>query len=81
MVGDFPLYVGTCGELQLQLCPRELAGIDAEQNRHQLTIAVADVAATIELAKQHGGQAIDESAVRDPDGNSIELAKFVSPDC
>lgn len=72
---DFVLYVGTCAGVRLQLCPKALAGIEATQNLHQLTIAVPNVGATIELAIQHGGSALGESAIRDPDGNSIELVQ------
>lgn len=72
-VGAFALFVGDFAGVRLTLCPKALAGIDATQNIHQLTIAVADVEATIALAEQHGGSALGESAVRDPDGNSIEL--------
>jgi catechol 2,3-dioxygenase-like lactoylglutathione lyase family enzyme len=74
-MGRFALFVGELTSLRLQLCPKELAGIEATQNRHQLTIAVDDVSATIALAQQHGGSKIDESTIRDPDGNSIELTR------
>jgi len=49
---------------------------------HQLGFLVADVEAVIALAQQHGGReegklvrngAKTEGAVRDPDGNTIEL--------
>lgn len=74
-MGGFTLYTGEFAGIQLQLCPKALAGIEATQNRHQLTIAVDDVSATIKLAQQHGGSAVDESTIRDPDGNSIELVR------
>jgi catechol 2,3-dioxygenase-like lactoylglutathione lyase family enzyme len=72
--GGFALYAGRfAGGISLQLCPKGLAGIEASQNLHQLTIEVDDVAATVVLATRYGGSALGASAVRDPDGNSIEL--------
>ena len=85
LVGSFELYQGTLGQMNILLCPRELAGIEADQNRHQLTFAIDDVAKTYAVALSAGGSSIEPpntgpdgrttASVRDPDGNSIELVQ------
>lgn len=76
------LYEGRLGDLRLVLCPNEIAGVKAEQNRHQLRFGVKDIAATMRLALANGATLLNEvveqdgvqlAAVRDPDGNSIEF--------
>ena len=85
--GDFTMYAGMLGELRLTLCPRELAGISAEQNRHQLSIAIDDVREAYNRALAGGGSSINapmqrgvvcSAAIRDPDGNSIEITGRIS---
>ncbi len=69
------LYSGTLGNLELVLCPKEIAGIQADQNTIQLRFVVHDVAKTMEAAVKAGGQKIDAGSIRDPDGNSMELIR------
>ena len=81
-MGPFELVAGTLGGLEIQLCPRQIAGIEAEQNRHQLRFVVADLDGTLEAARKNHGTVLSDpvahghssvASVRDPDGNSIEL--------
>ncbi|MEZ0229836.1 MAG: VOC family protein [Planctomycetota bacterium] len=74
-MGPFELITANLNGLELQLCPREVAGITAEQNRHQLRFVVPDVERALRAAKEAHGTLMEHNAVRDPDGNSIELVK------
>jgi predicted enzyme related to lactoylglutathione lyase len=76
------LAVAKLGALEILLCPKQLAGITATENTVQLRFVVADVKAAHAAAVAAGGASIAEpqdgggrltSAVRDPDGNSLEL--------
>lgn len=76
------LYQGQLGDLGLLLCPNEIAQARAEQNRHQLRFSVDDIVLLMQRALANGGTLLNEttdqpggkiSAVRDPDGNSIEF--------
>ena len=82
--GAATLYSGTMAGLSLQLCPKEVAGVEARQNIHQLRFTVPDVAATIAAVVAAGGRQEGEpasvrgtlhAAIRDPEGNSIELVQ------
>lgn len=77
-----PMRRGRMGSLQLLFCPKEVAGVTAEQNTIQLRFVVGDLNATVRRASESGGCEIGErktlgtarlAAIRDPDGNSIEL--------
>ena len=75
------LYSGKWGNLELLLCPAEIAGNSAKQNRHQFEIAVNDVDEFLTKVKAYGGEnmgevAVDENGkksigIYDPDKNSI----------
>lgn len=70
------LYEGRLDDFLLRLCPNEVAGARAETNRHQLHLAVPDVARALSRARASGGTMLGEAtaasgAVRDPDGNSL----------
>ncbi len=78
----YVLYTGKLGEVDLQLCPAELAGNNTEQNRHQLTIAVNNLNETIRRVNRHSGQTTSDVAmyegklmvsITDPDDNSLVL--------
>ena len=70
------LYHGTLAGIPLVVCPNEIAGVEAEQSRHQLTLRVADLAALLGLVETNGGiidtPIVDDSTtraiLRDPDG-------------
>lgn len=76
------LFRGKIAGMDFLLCPQELAGIHAEQNRFQLKFQVRDLQQVIDLALTNGGSLMGApvqnggtkaAAVRDPDGNSIEF--------
>jgi predicted enzyme related to lactoylglutathione lyase len=76
------IWVGKLGSLEVMLCPKVVAGITAKENTIQLRFVVPDVQAAMTKAGEHGGMALGEpfphagrvmGAIRDPDGNSIEL--------
>ena len=83
-VGDLKFFDGRLGSLALRIFPASIAGIEAKDNRHQLGFRVADLRGTLARALAAGGT-MDEGwevvpmqkgltvALRDPDGNSIEL--------
>ena len=81
-VGDLTAYFGVLDGIVFKLVP--LAGErDADEfPTHQLGFEVEDVDVTCELALKYGGSILQEpiqrldqlhAAIRDPDGNSIEL--------
>lgn len=76
------LYRGTLGGVGLQLCPNEVAGVVAEQNRHQLRFRVRNLDTMLARVRAAGGVLRGEisqeagqrlAAVVDPDGNTLEL--------
>ena len=76
------IWVGALGGVELLLCPKIVAGITARENTIQLRIVVADVPGAVAAAQQHGGCSLGDvfvhegramGAIRDPDGNSIEV--------
>lgn len=73
------LYQGTLADLELLLCPNNIAGVDARQKRKQLRFAVDDVTEIATRIKCSGGDIINREGnllgVRDPDGNTIEFAE------
>lgn len=71
------LYHGSLHGALLILCPNAIAGVQAEQSRHQFSYQTPDLAAAVEAALQAGGTVRDREAatatVVDPDGNTIVL--------
>lgn len=69
------LYRGQLHGVTLLVCPNTLANVIAEQNRHQFTYAVADLAAVLRRAQSAGGSVLqhgpDTLTILDPDGNTI----------
>lgn len=68
--------------MTIQLCAASVAGVTAADFRHQLRFTVADLQAAIATGLAHGGQLHSEpvetadmrfAALRDPDGNTLEL--------
>lgn len=73
---------GAIGSLTLKLVPIRAADDFDDYPIHQLGFDVADVYRVIQIAERHGGRQEGEvqvdgerlrGAVRDPDGNTIEL--------
>jgi predicted enzyme related to lactoylglutathione lyase len=78
------LYRGRLSGLGLLLCPNEIAGVQAEQSRHQLRFRVAQFQQVLAQAQAAGGTLRGEvlgevgkrlAAVVDPDGNTLELSE------
>ena len=74
------LYHGTLAGIPLVICPNEIAGVEAEQSRHQLTLRVADLLGLLQLVEIAGGgihtsvaESVISAILRDPDGNTIEV--------
>ena len=74
------LYRGTLAGIPLVICPNEIAGVKAEQSRHQLSLRVADLSSLLQNVENAGGSIetpIEDSSnsaiLRDPDGNTIEV--------
>jgi predicted enzyme related to lactoylglutathione lyase len=83
-IGDSPLYKGSFAGQELIVCPNDLAGVEAKQNRHQFRIAVPNLPALQQLVADSGGQVINHGkdadgksliGVRDPDGNTYEFVQ------
>ena len=68
------------GRDPLVICPNEIAGVEAKQSRHQLTLRVADLLGLLQLVEIAGGgvhtaaaESVVSAILRDPDGNTIEV--------
>jgi predicted enzyme related to lactoylglutathione lyase len=79
---EMTLYRGTLAGIPLLLCPNAIAGVEAEQSRHQLAIRVADLITLLELVETAGGSletpitdSMTSAILRDPDGNTIEITQ------
>jgi predicted enzyme related to lactoylglutathione lyase len=84
--GNFSMYVGMMADIQLLFCPKAIAGVTANESTIQLRFVVADIECTITSCIESGGEVIDELhienktktvALRDPDGNSIEVVQLI----
>lgn len=85
------LHASTHADVPLTLCPNAIAGVEAQQSRHQVTLEFSDLAEVLTRLNGRGrieSQAQDEEgltqvALRDPDGNSLILVRtsdsFVGP--
>ena len=80
------LYAGNFDHLKLLLCPAEIAGNDAQQNRHQLEIIVFDFEVILKMIVKFGGEIIGEIVedenfksigIYDPDRNSMVLKEWI----
>ena len=83
-MGDLQFFDGRLGALAIRIFPASVAGIEAKDNRHQLGFRVPDLRGALARALAAGGtmdpgwevQTLPNGltvALRDPDGNSIEL--------
>ena len=86
MVDLVGFYRGKLGDLNVLLCPNVIAGVVAEQNRHQFRFMVDDLDEVISKCRAAGGQPIDDAqedrtsrgqGMRDPDGNSMEFVQHL----
>jgi len=81
-VGDLEVQFGFLGDLMIKLVPLAAEQDADEFPAHQLGFDVEDLDAVLELALKYGGSILQEpvsrmdqwhAAIRDPDGNSLEL--------
>jgi predicted enzyme related to lactoylglutathione lyase len=79
-------YGGQLAGINLLFCPNEIAGVVAQQNRHQFRFVVDDLDAMRSKAVQFGGDILDDmrltetsksGSVRDPEGNTTELIQYL----
>lgn len=80
-------YSGLLFGMNVVFCPNKLAEVNAEQNRQQFDVLVADIDTVLETAKENGGSVKEQpqvsgnlkyASVLDPDGNSIVLLQKVT---
>ena len=78
------LYNGSLAGIHLTICPNEIAGVQAEQSRHQLVFRVSDLMAILSRVEVAGGSIEaplapltddppTQAILRDPDGNTIQV--------
>lgn len=80
------LYRGSLHNTEFVLCPNTLAGVNADQSRHQFTYIASDLGEIIKRAITTGGAIQEETPttdrpasaiIRDPDGNSLVFLQSV----
>lgn len=78
--GDVKLYSGKILGMVLLIAPNSVAGVVAEQSRHQFEVTTPDIVGVIQRIKAAGGTVRDDSGAAaspryitalDPDGNTI----------
>lgn len=81
-VNGTTLYSGQIAGVKILLCPNSLAGVKAEQNRHQFDYIVKDLDRLVSFALASGGalqgkvEVIRDqktATIVDPDGNTTVL--------
>jgi predicted enzyme related to lactoylglutathione lyase len=77
-------FTGRIGDVELLLCPNDIAGVVAQQNRHQFRFVVENLEKVLLQVEQFGGQPLGDvekhngeklAGARDPDGNTIEFVQ------
>jgi len=81
-VGGVTMQLGNVAGIEILLCPNDVSKVKADLNRHMLRVRVGDFDAALKRVRGSGGT-VDATpvlmsgervvAVRDPDGNTIEL--------
>lgn len=78
------LYRTAAGGIAFTLCPNSIAGVQAEQSRHQLTFRTANIGEVVNQLREGGRSVTVESEhaddpehviLEDPDGNTLELVR------
>ena len=76
------LFSATLGAMELLLCPKDLAGVEADVNTIQLRFVLDDVEPAYRRGLARGGTMLSDLqevdgrkhvSMRDPEGNSLEL--------
>jgi predicted enzyme related to lactoylglutathione lyase len=76
-----PVSKGRFAGVELVVCPNSVAGVIAEQNRHQFRLIVEDAEALAMRIEEAGGAVVNRDVwdgkavvgVADPEGNTYEL--------
>lgn len=86
--GGVTMQLGHVAGVELLLCPNDVSQVRAERNRHMLRVRVGDFDDVLKRVRGSGGE-VDAApimtsgerivAVRDPDGNTIELVTSSIP--
>jgi len=80
--GDYTIYLGKVGDVEIIFCPKEIAGVNAAINTIQVRFVVPNVGKAFKNGLAGEGLEISNpqeiggdihAALRDPDGNSLEL--------
>ncbi len=86
MVDLVGFYHGKLCDLEVLLCPNQIACVVAAHNRHQFRFMVDDLDEVISKCRAAGGQPLDDAqadrtsrglGMRDPDGNSMEFVQYL----
>jgi predicted enzyme related to lactoylglutathione lyase len=87
-IGGVTMHLGYIAGVELLLCPNDVSKVKADLNRHMLRLRVGDFDAALKRVQGSGGT-VDAApvlmsgervvAVRDPDGNTIELVTDSMP--
>jgi predicted enzyme related to lactoylglutathione lyase len=87
LFGDFTMFTGELGDIQLTLVPNEISGVSAPVNNIQLGINVIDLESMLRSVTKYGGEIKDPiqdngncrvAGIIDPYGNTIEVIEVVS---
>jgi predicted enzyme related to lactoylglutathione lyase len=82
---DFKMYSVNITDINFLFCPNEIAGVTAEQNRHQFDYTTDNIQEVIDNALSSGGSLHSELqksdigssvTVSDPDGNTINFIQM-----
>lgn len=85
-IGDTPFYIGKLADIELLMCPGNIAGVRAEQNRHQFRILVQNIEQIMTAVQNAGGEQINDiqtendarlCSIRDPEGNTMEFVEYL----
>lgn len=81
-IGGVTMQMGQVAGVELLLCPNDVSQVKADLNRHMLRVRVGDFDDVLKRVRGNGGT-VDAApvmmsgerivAIRDPDGNTIEL--------
>lgn len=88
-IGGVTMQMGYVAGLELLLCPNQVSKVKADLNRHMVRVRVGDFDDVLKRVRGSGGS-VDAApimtsgerivAVRDPDGNTIEIVTNSIPE-